>query len=66
MNQFEFMVNHLENRANHWSDTMLYTDKDHENASLALVESTLLNGYAITNQRLYKTTLKKVTELVNE
>lgn len=66
MDQFEFMVNHLENRAKHWHDTMLYTDEDHENTSLALAESVLLNGYQVTGHRVYKTTTKKVTELVNE
>lgn len=66
MEQFEFMVNHLENRQKHWVETMLYDDTEHENASLAFVQSILLNGYQITGQRVYKTVTKKVTELVNE
>lgn len=66
MNQFEFMVNNLENRVNHRYETFLYTDEDHENASLALVESILLNGYQVISQRVYKTITKKVTELVDE
>lgn len=64
MNQFEMMVSYLENREKNFLETMLYSDEEFENASLALVESILLNGYAISEKRVYKTTLKKVTELV--
>jgi hypothetical protein len=64
MDKFEMMVGYLENREKNFFDTMLYSDEECENASLALVEAVLLNGYTITDKRLYKTTLKKVTELV--
>jgi hypothetical protein len=64
MDKFEMMVGYLENREKNFFDTMLYSEEEFENASLVLVEGVLLNGYTITNKRLYKTTLKKVTELV--
>lgn len=64
MDKFEMMVGYLENREKNFFDTMLYSEEEFENASLALVEGVLLNGYTITDKRLYKTTLKKVTELV--
>ena len=59
------MVNYLENRDDNFLDTVLYSDEELENISLALVESVLLNGYKISDKRVYKTTLKKVTERVN-
>lgn len=65
MGQFEMMVNYLENRDDNFLDTVLYSDEELENISLALVESVLLNGYKISDKRVYKTTLKKVTERVN-
>jgi len=66
MNPFDYMVSYLENREKNWNETILYSDEEHENASSALVESILLNGYQITDRKCYKTTIKKVTELVNE
>jgi hypothetical protein len=64
MDKFEMMVGYLENREKIFFDNVLSSDEECENASLALVEAVLLNGYTITDKRLYKTTLKKVTELV--
>jgi hypothetical protein len=64
MDKFEMMVGYLENREKIFFDTVLSSDEECENSSLALVEAVLLNGYTITDKRLYKTTLKKVTELV--
>jgi hypothetical protein len=64
MNQFEMMVNQLFNSDAKWN--LYYSDEEFQNASLAMVEGVLLNGYTITDNRVYKTTLKKVTELVNE
>lgn len=66
MNPFDYMVSYLENREKNWNESILYSDEEHENASLALVESVLLNGYQIIDRKCYKTTIKKVTELVNE
>ncbi len=64
MDKFEMMVGYLENREKIFFENVLSSDEECENASLALVEAVLLNGYTITDKRLYKTTLKKVTELV--
>ena len=64
MDKFEMMVGYLENREKIFFENVLSTDEECENALLALVEAVLLNGYTITDKRLYKTTLKKVTELV--
>jgi nitrogen fixation/metabolism regulation signal transduction histidine kinase len=53
-----------ENREKIFFENVLSSDEECENASLALVEAVLLNGYTITDKRLYKTIMKKVTELV--
>lgn len=39
-------------------------DEEATNESLALVESTLLHGYIITNIQEYKTVMKRITEKV--
>jgi|694.fasta_scaffold24109_16 hypothetical protein len=64
MDKFEMMVGYLENREKIFFENVLSSDEECENASLALVEAVLLNGYTITDKRLYKTIMKKVTELV--
>ncbi len=58
------MVGCLENREKNYFDKILCSDEELENESLALVEAILLNGYTIAESRKYKTTTKKVTELV--
>ena len=64
MNQFELMVDYLENRGDSFMKNVLLSDAEVENSSLAFVESTLLHGYDIAEPRQYKTTTKKVTELI--
>jgi hypothetical protein len=64
MDKFEFMVDFLINDKQRSYDNILLEDEELENASSAFVESILLNDYTVTGRRLYKTTLKKVTELV--
>jgi hypothetical protein len=64
MDKFEFMVDFLINDEQRSYDNILFEDGELENASSAFVESILLNDYTVTGRRLYKTTLKKITELV--
>ncbi len=64
MDKFDFMVDFLINDKQRSYDNILLEDEELENSSSAFVESILLNGYNVTDRRLYKTTLKKVTELV--
>jgi hypothetical protein len=64
MDKFDFMVDFLINDKQRSYDNILLEDEELENASSAFVESILLNDYTVTGRRLYKTTLKKVTELV--
>jgi hypothetical protein len=64
MDKFDFMVDFLINDKQRSYDNILLEDEELENASSAFVESILLNAYNVTDRRLYKTTLKKVTELV--
>lgn len=66
MNQFELMIDYLENSKSNFFKNILLSDGEVENSSLAFVESTLLHGYNVAETRQYKTVLKKVTELVNE
>ena len=66
MNQFELMIDYLENRSDNYIKNVLLSDEEVENSSLAFVESTLLHGYSIAEAKVYKTVTKKVTELVNE
>jgi|LakMenEpi03Aug12_release.lakeMendotaPanAssembly.Ray.scaffolds.fasta_scaffold4386327_1 hypothetical protein len=65
MDKFEFMVDFLINGKQNAFDNILLEDDECENASSAFVESILLNGYEVTDRRVYKTTLKKVTERIN-
>ena len=64
MDQFELMIDYLENSRDNYFKNILLSDEEVENSSLAFVESTLLHGYQIAEPRQYKTTTKKVTELV--
>ena len=64
MNQFELMIDYLENRSDNYVKNFVLSDEEIENSSLAFVESTLLHGYQVAEPRQYKTVLKKVTELV--
>ena len=64
MDKFEFMVDFLINDKQRSYDNILLENEELENASSAFVESILLNDYTVTGRRLYKTTLKKITELV--
>ena len=64
MDQFELMIDYLENRSQDYINNILLSDEEVENSFLAFVESTLLHGYNVAEPRQYKTVLKKVTELV--
>lgn len=64
MDKFELMVDFLINDKQRSYDKVFLENEELENASSAFVESILLNDYTVTGRRLYKTTLKKVTELV--
>lgn len=64
MNQFELMIDYLENSRDNYFKNILLSDEEVENSSLAFVESTLLHGYQIAEPRQYKTVLKKITERV--
>lgn len=64
MDRFELMIDYLENSRDNYFKNILLSDEEVENSSLAFVESTLLHGYQIAEPRQYKTTTKKVTELV--
>lgn len=64
MDRFELMIDYLENSKDNFFKNVLLSDEEVENSSLAFVESTLLHGYQIAEPRQYKTTTKKVTELV--
>jgi hypothetical protein len=60
MNSFDMMVDYLEKRPMRFFDNINYSDEEIENASLALVESVLLNGYTITDRAQYKPMNKMV------
>jgi hypothetical protein len=64
MDQFELMIDYLDNSRDNYFKNVLLSNEEVENSSLAFVESTLLHGYQIAEPRQYKTTTKKVTELV--
>lgn len=64
MNQFELMIDYLDNSKDNFFKNVFLSDEEVENSSLAFVESTLLHGYNIAEPRQYKTVLKKVTERV--
>jgi hypothetical protein len=61
MDQFTFMVDTL--CGEHYQG--MVTDEEFLNSSLAIVESTLLNGYNITDIAEYQTRTKRVTTRVN-
>lgn len=61
MNQFTFMVDTL---CGEYYQGMV-TSEESLNSSLAFVESTMLNGYNITDIAEYQTRTKQVTTRVN-
>ena len=61
MDQFTFMVDTLCGEHNQG----MVTSEESLNSSLAFVESTLLNGYNITDIAEYQTRTKRVTTRVN-
>ena len=64
MDQFALMVENLTDYNLKYLRNYSLEDEDSINESLALVESTLLHGYTITNVQEYKTVMKRVTEKV--
>lgn len=64
MDQFALMVENLTDYNFKYLRNYSLEDEDSTNESLALVESTLLHGYTITNVQEYKTVMKRVTEKV--
>ena len=64
MDQFALMVENLTDYNFKYLRNYSLEDEDSINESLALVESTLLHGYTITNVQAYKTVMKRVTEKV--
>jgi hypothetical protein len=61
MDQFTFMVDTL--LSEHYREML--TDEEFENSSFAFVQSTLLNGYNITDIAEYQTRTKPITVRVN-
>ena len=64
MDQFALMVENLTDYNFKYVRNYSLEDEESINESLALVESTLLHGYTITNIQEYKTVMKRVTEKV--
>jgi len=64
MDQFAFMVDTLTDYRTKYIDNFIKEEEIATNESLALVESTLLHGYTITEVAEYKTTTKRITEKV--
>ena len=62
MDQFALMVENLTDYNLKYLRNYSLEDEESINESLALVESTLLHGYTITDCTEYKTTMKRVTE----
>ena len=62
MDQFTLMTETLTNYNYKFVRNYILEDEEATNESLALVESTLLHGYTITDSTEYKTTMKRVTE----
>ena len=62
MDQFTLMAETLANYNYKFVLNYILEDEEATNESLALVESTLLHGYTITDCTEYKTTIKRVTE----
>jgi len=65
VDQFEFMVDKLTNYKKDFVDGIIKSEEEATNESAALVESTLLHGYTITDGGTYLTKLKRVTERVS-
>ena len=65
MNQFEFMIDTLTDYDNKRSDWYNKDTEDSTAESLALVESTLLHGYAITAVTQCNFPIKRVVERVS-
>ena len=63
MDQFTLMTETLTDYSYKFVRNYILEDEEATNESLALVESTLLHGYTITNCTEYKTTLRRVTEI---
>ena len=64
MDQFTLMAETLTNYNYKFVRNYILEDEEATNESLALVESTLLHGYTITNIQEYKTVMKRVTQKV--
>jgi hypothetical protein len=64
MDQFALMAETLTNYNYKFVRNYILEDEESTNESLALVESTLLHGYTITNIQEYKTVMKRVTQKV--
>jgi hypothetical protein len=64
MDQFTLMAETLTNYNSKFVRNYILEDEEATNESLALVESTLLHGYTITNIQEYKTVMKRVTQKV--
>ena len=64
MDQFALMVETLTDYNYKYVRKYSLEDEEATNESLALVESTLLHGYTITNIQEYKTVMKRITEKV--
>jgi hypothetical protein len=62
MDQFTLMAETLTGYNYKFVRNYVMEDEEATNESLALVESTLLHGYTITDCTEYKTTMKRVTE----
>lgn len=65
MDQFTLMVDTLTNYSNKFLDNYIRNDDELTNESLALVESTLLHGYTITDVAQFETAEVKQTKRVN-
>jgi len=62
MDQFALMVETLTDYSAKRIDNFIKDEEESTNESLALVESTLLHGYPISDVSLYLTTYKRITE----
>ena len=66
MDQFAFMVDTLTDYDKKTRQSWPLNDEEATNESLALVESTLLHGYTITDVAEYKTVNKRITERLSK
>lgn len=64
MDQFALMVETLTDYNFKYVRKYSLEEEEATNESLALIESTLLHGYTITNIQEYKTVMKRITEKV--